>query len=89
MNEFHVRGCRDCGIPFTNLLSKQGHFPKIRADMEIRYDIFLFIGALFNDLHGATANKVEAIFIIARLKDDLILFEGFKRRISNRLMKFL
>ena len=32
---------------------------------------------------------VEAIFIITRLEDDIILFVSFQRRIRNRLMKFL
>ena len=89
MNNLYVRGCRDRGIPFPNLLSEQGYFPKIRTHVQKRDDIFLAIGALFNDLDCATANEVEAIFIIARLEDDIILFVGFQRRISNRLMKLL
>ena len=74
MNDLHIRCCRDRGIPFAaNLLSEQGYFPKIRADMEIRYDILLAIRALFNDLNHSTTNEIEAIFIITRLEDDIIL----------------
>ena len=57
--------------------------------MQERDDILLAIGALFNDLDGATANEVEAIFLITRLEDDLILFVGFQRCIRNRLVKLL
>src|SRR6266581_3173134 len=57
--------------------------------MQIRYDIFLTIGALFNDLYCATPNEVEAICIITELEDHRILFIGLQRGRSNRLVKFL
>ena len=57
--------------------------------MQKRDDVLLSIGALFDDLDGATTHEVEAIFIIARLEDGLILFVGFQRRVRNRLVKLL
>ena len=57
--------------------------------MQKRDDVLLAISTLFDDLDGTTTNEIEAIFIIARLEDDLILFIGFERRISNRLVKLL